>query len=392
MADVHLGYRAYARTLPNGTNVREADNVLAFRRAVRAIQDEQVDLAVVAGDFLDLPRPHNAIIHEAYRQLQLLAAVCPVVLVGGNHDAPRNAAHGNLLRLFGEIPGVYVVVDTPGIVELDGAAVLAVPHGAGVGERALDRLLRSADTVARMAGRRRVMVVHAAIQSRDGAVAYGEKLPVDLFQPGRWDYIAAGDYHVAAELAPNAWYSGSLEFVSSNPWEEARIGVPKGWLLAELRPGGRTPHVYPQAVGLARHVIDLDPIDAAGLTAADLSRRVLDAADGACGGEGIADQVARQVVTGVPRAMEEELDWTAIRARKEAALHYQLVLQRPVRERATLSLAAASEPTAPARNLGDVLADFVANSWTPETAIPRERVLASASGYLAQTESAGGAS
>jgi len=386
LADVHLGHRAHARTHPNGVNVREADVVAAFRRTVDAILEEVPDLVVIAGDFLDVPRPHNAVIHEAYRQLQRITMRCiPVVLVGGNHDAPRNAAQGNLLRLFGEIEGVHAVVDTPAIVELEGAAVLAVPHGAGVGERAIERLLRSADTVARMAGRQRVMVVHAAIQSRDGAVSYGERLPIELFAPGRWDYVAAGDYHVAAELAPRAWYSGSVEYVSSDVWSEARSGVPKGWILADTEAGS----VELRPVPLNRLVLDLAPIDATGLGASELSRAILDAADACADGAGVREHVVRQVVSGVPRALEEDLDWPSIRARKDLALHYQLVLQRPARQRA--ALARPAEGAAPVRTLPDVLADFVANTWTPEAGIPRERVLAAATGYLAATEGEGGA-
>ena len=387
LADVHLGHRAFARTHPSGINVREADVVAAFRRAVDDVVRAKPDLVVIAGDFFDMPRPHNAIAHEAYRQLSRLAAAAPVVLVGGNHDAPRTAAHGNLLRLFGEIPGVHVVVDAPEVVQLAGVAVLAVPHGAGVGERALGRLLRSADTVSRLSGMRKLLVVHAAIQSKDGAVSYGERLPVELFAPGRWEYIAAGDYHVAAELAPNAWYSGSLEYVSSDIWSEARGGVPKGWLLADC--SGRRVAVESRPVALNREVIDLTPIDAAGLTAEDLSRAVLDAAEGVCFGKGPTGHVLRQVVAGIHRALEEDLAWPAIRALKEHALHYQLVLQRPVRQRASLGIP-QEEAAAPVRTLPDVLADFVANTWTAEAGIPRERVLASAAGFLSRTESAAG--
>ena len=36
----------------------------------------------------------------------------------------------------------------------------------------------------------------------------------------RWAYVALGHYHVHREIAPNAYYSGSLDYTSANPWGE----------------------------------------------------------------------------------------------------------------------------------------------------------------------------
>jgi hypothetical protein len=63
-------------------------------------------------------------------------------------------------------------------------------------------------------------------------------LPPEQFEG--WDYVALGDYHVAHQVAPNAWYSGALDYVTTNPWAELQaettLGRPgiKAWLLVEI--------------------------------------------------------------------------------------------------------------------------------------------------------------
>ena len=84
----------------------------------------------------------------------------------------------------------------------------------------------------------------------------------DEFGPGEWSYVAFGHYHVRARAGPRAWYSGSLDYVSTNPWgelrDEAERGVDgKGWILADLDTGA----VVPQPVALARRVMDLPRLD-----------------------------------------------------------------------------------------------------------------------------------
>src|SRR2546429_8884988 len=36
----------------------------------------------------------------------------------------------------------------------------------------------------------------------------------------RWDYVALGPYPVHRPVAENAFYSGSLDYTSTNPWGE----------------------------------------------------------------------------------------------------------------------------------------------------------------------------
>ncbi len=176
-----------------------------------------------------------------------------------SHDTPRSTETGTILRLY-EALGVEVVVDTARRLtfpKLD-CAVLAVPHQAlAQPERPALRPERGAAT--------NILLLHGEVEGvigTDPTIAeYGGAVltRADL-GAAQWDYVALGHYHVAHEVAANAWYPGALEYVSTNPWgelrDEAKAKRPgKGYLLVDL-PGAR---VSFRPVAPARRFIDLLP-------------------------------------------------------------------------------------------------------------------------------------
>ena len=57
-----------------------------------------------------------------------------------------------------------------------------------------------------------------------------------------WSYVALGHYHVYQQIAPNAFYAGSIDYTSTNPWEELveerSSGLPgKGFIEHDLETG-----------------------------------------------------------------------------------------------------------------------------------------------------------
>ncbi len=338
LADLHLGFRQFDRQTPRGGNQREADVAEAFRRAVDDLLDERPDLVVLAGDVFHSVRPTNPAILFLFQQLQRLRVALPatpIVLVAGNHDTPRSAETGTILKLY-EALGAEVVVDRARWLpfpQLD-CAVLAVPHQA---------LLQEERPALRPAGGPgatvNVLVVHGEVEGVIGgdrsAAEYGGAVlsPHDL-APAQWDYVALGHYHVAHEVAANAWYSGSLDYVSPNPWgelaDEAARGLPgKGYLLVEL-PGARTTF---RPIVPVRRFVDLPPVKGAGLTSKELDRRIAERVARAVAP--IDDQVARLVVYDVSRATARDLDHAAVRQFKTRALSFQLDLRRPEERRLT---------------------------------------------------------
>lgn len=330
LADLHLGFRQFDRQTPRGGNQREADVAEAFRRAVDDLLAARPDLVVIAGDVFHSVRPTNPAILFLFQQLQRVRVAlpdAPVILISGNHDTPRSAETGTILRLY-EALGVDVVTDAArrlSFPRLD-CAVLAVPHQAlALAERPALRPERGVT--------HNILLLHGEVEGifgadRSAAEYGGAALTRSELGVAHWDYVALGHYHVAHEIAPNAWYAGSLEYVSPNPWgeladEAAHQRAGKGWLLVELPEARVTFRPVPPPRGL----VDLEAIDADGLTP-----QAVDAAIAARVGAArppIDEQVARLVVRNISRATARDLDHAAVRAYKARALNFQLDLRRP---------------------------------------------------------------
>jgi exonuclease SbcD len=330
LADPHLGVRQYHRQTPSGINQREADVARAFRLAVDGVIAARPDAVVVAGDLFHSVRPTNAAIVFAFKQFQRLREAlpdAPIVLVAGNHDTPRSAETGSILRLFEEL-GVDVAVDEARRLEYPALdlSMLAVPHHALVGQERPE--LRPEG-----GARRHVMVLHGEIEgvlpTQRHTVEYGGAL-IGLRELAveEWSYIALGHYHVQHEVAPHTWYSGSLEYVGTNIWgeltDEAGQGIRgKGWLLVDVDRGTVTREPVPAS----RPIIDLEPIRGDGLGAEALDQLIDERLHAVPGG--VADRIVRLRVYDVPRHVARELDHAAIRDRKAEALHFHLDIHRP---------------------------------------------------------------
>jgi DNA repair protein SbcD/Mre11 len=330
LADPHLGVRQYHRQTSSGINQREADVAHAFRLAVDGVIAAGPDAVVVVGDLFHSVRPTNSAIVFAFKQFQRLREAlpqAPIVLIAGNHDTPRSVETGSILRLFEEL-GVDVAADEARLLEypdLD-LSILAVPHSVLA---STERPSLRADSAARY----RVLALHGEIEGKLPAerhtVEYGGAL-VDLraLGPKDWSYIALGHYHVQHQVAPNAWYAGSLEYVGLNIWgqlaEEAENGNRgKAWLLADLERG----RVVRQEVPPSRPIIDLEVIHGEGLEAPAINKLIHERLRAIPGG--VADRIVRLKVYDVPRHIARELDHAAIRAYNAEALHFNLDIRRP---------------------------------------------------------------
>ncbi len=361
LADPHLGIRQYHRQTSSGVNQREADVARAFRLAVDGVIAARPDAVVVVGDLFHSVRPTNSAIVFAFKQFQRLREAlpeAPIVLVAGNHDTPRSAETGSILRLFEEL-GVDVAADEARRLEYPALdlSVLAVPHQALIsGERPS---LRPEGTA-----RHRVMALHGEIEGKlpteQHIVEYGGAL-VGLRELGteEWSYVALGDYHVQHEVAPHTWYAGSLEYIGLNIWgqlaHEAEQGFRgKGWLLVDLERGTVTRETVPAS----RPVIDLDPVRGEGLGADAVNKLIEERLRSIPGG--VADRIVRLRVYDVPRHVARELDHAAIRAYKSEALHLNLDIRRPEVHR-TVGLGAPGRR----QTLPELVREFLSNRPLP---------------------------
>ncbi|HSQ28661.1 MAG TPA: DNA repair exonuclease [Gemmatimonadaceae bacterium] len=328
LSDLHLGYRQYQRLTPGGVNQREADVAATFRTAIDRVVAIRPDVVVVAGDVFHSVRPTNQAILHAFIQFGRLVHALPdtiVVLVAGNHDTPRSAETGGILQLFAQL-GLHVVDKEArrlGFPER-GLSILAVPD---VPNMVRPSLTPDPDAPVN------VLVLHGEVQGMLPAnVTATDRASVEISHEelgaSRWDYVALGHYHVYREVAPNAYYSGSIDYTSANTWGElyeeriARIGG-KGFIECDLSTGEHRFHVLQPA----RPLVDLPPISARGLSAADVDERIRSAVEGCDGG--IDEKIVRLTVRDVPRHVSRELDHRAIREYKRRALNFQLDLRRP---------------------------------------------------------------
>jgi DNA repair protein SbcD/Mre11 len=339
LADLHLGFRQYHRQTPTGLNQREADAADAFRRAIDGVISAAPQIVIIAGDLFHSVRPTNQAILVAYQQLYRLRKELPnspVVLISGNHDSPRSQETGSILQLFHKLEAdeqleelsIHVVDQgwqSISFPQLD-LRVMAVSHESLVGP---ERPSFRPDGKERY----QVLVLHGEVEgvfpTDRTAVDFGgaSLLPGELVGEN-WSYVALGHYHVQHQVGPRVWYSGSLDYVSTNPWgelkdEKERKIDGKAWLLVDLQSG----KVERKPVPLARRVIDLPRLDGIGLVAAELDALVAEAVANVPGG--ITDEVVRQVVYNVPRSVGRAMNYQTVRAYKAQALHYQLDLRRP---------------------------------------------------------------
>ena len=380
LSDLHLGYRQYQRVTSLGANQREADVALTLTRTIDRVIAIRPDLVVVAGDVFHAVRPTNPAILHAFHQFNRLVTELehvPVVIVAGNHDLPRSSETGCILRLF-EQENLYVADFEPRRIPFPdlGVSVLAVPDVPG----------GRPELAPEPGVRHNVLVIHGEVEGvipKRAAMldrATYEITEEELGAP-RWSYVALGHYHVHREVAPNAYYSGSIDYTSANAWgelaEEREAGLSgKGFIEFDLDTGTHTFHPIPPS----RVLVDLPPFSARGMTGGELDAAVRDAVDGCPGG--IDQKIVRLVVRDVARHINNDLDHQALREYKRRAFHFQLEMLRP-NVRPLRGEAAPGHPQS--------LAEFVRerlNSRQVPPEVDREQLIARVFEYLDQATAA----
>jgi exonuclease SbcD len=327
LADIHLGFRQYQRQTPTGINQREADIATSLRRVIDTVIELRPDIVLIAGDVFHTVRPTNPAILHGFLQFSRLMQMLPdatVVMIAGNHDTPRTAETGCILGLFRGL-GITVVDSVSkriSVPERD-LMILAVP------DMAQDKPALEPDPTAKY----NVLLLHGEIE---GVLPkYGRELDRSTMEISqeelgaeKWDYVALGHYHVYRPVAPNAFYSGSVDYTSTNPWgelaEEREAGNGgKGIIEHNLATKAHKFHPLPPL----RPWVDLAPLSGAGLSPAALDEAIRASLDNCEGG--IDEKIVRLVVRDVPRHILRDLDHKALREYKRRALHFNLDTRRP---------------------------------------------------------------
>jgi hypothetical protein len=379
LADLHLGYRQYQRQTPAGINQREADVAASFTRAIERTIAIAPDVVIVAGDFFHQVRPANPAILHAFGQMARLVRALPdaiVVVIAGNHDTPRSRDTVCILRLFTQL-GVHVVDSEPRQLRFEERelSIFCVP----------DVPQLNVQLVPDPATRFNILVAHGEVrglmpefEGRERASLMLE--PDDVARPG-WDYVALGHYHVYRQMGPRAWYAGSLEYTSPNPWGERReergagfVEEGKGLIEFNLDSGKHIFHRLP----VSRKYVDLPRVDGRGLGAAEIDARIAAAID-RCEG-GIDDKVVRLVLRDVPRHIARDLNHRALREARRRAVHFHLDVRPP-----EVTRTAASGAPGRTATLAEMLRDRLRDRPL-DAELDRARFVALGVQYLATVE------
>jgi len=378
LSDLHLGFRQFQRTTPTGINQREWDVAQSFTRAIDRIIELRPDIVLIGGDVFHTVRPTNPAILHAFAQFSRLTRELPeaiVVVVAGNHDMPRSSETLCILRLFAPL-GIHVA-DTEArrfSFPERGLSILAVPD-LPPGTVALEPDASS---------RFNLLVIHAEVEGSVPALSGDadrapRQLPVAELENPAWDYVALGHVHVYKKVAAKAFYSGSLEYTSSNVWSEveeqrAQKLPGKGMIERDLETGKQTFH----KLKVTRDFLDLPRIEGRGLSAPDLDRAIAKAVAGAP--EGIEGKVVRLVARDVPRHIVRELDHKALRDYRQLALHFDLDTRRPEVVRNAVSGGPGRRPS-----LAEMLRDSLRNRVLSSD-IERDRLVELGAHYLREAE------
>ena len=318
LADTHLGYRRYNKLTKEGFNQREVDVNTAFQEAVRRVIALKPDITLIAGDLFHSVRPSNAVITFSFRELSKLVhdTGSPVVIVAGNHETPRRADSGSLLRLFREIDGVFVSDTKPETFQFSeiNTSVTCVPHAALEDLKQLK--LRANDNFAH-----NILVTHGQVEGSWMSDFGGTNFSLRDLSPHEWDYIALGHVHVNREVALNSAYAGATEHTATNIWAEATDN--KGFLEIELPSAKRTFH----ELTTPREVYALDKIDGKGLSPEDVTEEILNRANAIPGG--IQGKIIYISVFNLSREAFRQLDHKAIRKLRSEALNITLDIKPP---------------------------------------------------------------
>lgn len=314
LSDLHLGFRAYGRT-ERGVDVRERDVAVAWERAVQEVVRLAPQVVVVAGDVFDRPDPPAGALVTLARGLELLRAslpATPVFMVAGPRDTPRRPGDPGALAVLDTFPNVQAAAGLPRSVLLERLDLHAalVPYRAVLRESAV---APEPDPRARW----NLLVLHAGEGTPGG--------PGVLVDPSEWDYVALGGEHRHRAVTDRVRYSGSLERVALDPWDEA--GEEKGFVIVDLEKGSSTFHPIP-----GRAVAALAPIRVAPGDTDRLRRRVEEVTREVPGG--IAGKIVRLRLQGVDPQDLLCLQGDLLHTLRQTALH--------------LAVEAGSEPRQPA--------------------------------------------
>ncbi|MDD1664194.1 MAG: metallophosphoesterase [Methanomicrobiales archaeon] len=229
IGDSHLGLSQFHRLADDGVNLRERLIYNNFLDGIDAIIRLHPDTVVHAGDLFHSVRPKTLAYTTALEALSRLGdAGIHLIIIAGNHDmkksryttSPFEVLEYHSAPIHAGYRYKYEPLDV-GDTRFHLIPNLLMPS----------QYREEFDRIEPLRNGRNVLVTHGLASTlrdhRLGTVMEHE-IDMTMLSPA-FDYIALGHFHGQKQVADNAWYCGSQEFISY-----AEIRDTKGGLLVDL--------------------------------------------------------------------------------------------------------------------------------------------------------------
>lgn len=346
VADTHVDAEEFPQALSaRGGNQRGEDMTVAFANVIKDIrQQADIPLLLHAGDVADTPHPD---IKYLISLSQIIASgssplgdqspyLRQSVYIAGNHDVPRNPLEPCFLALYKDIPGVHIVISGYRVVtfEKEVAAGIAHPSLERVAVHCLphdDLKTQDWDEIQPLDGYLNIFMSHGVAE---GSALFIRSKGREYHIPNEvldrdWDYVALGHYHKQGPVFLSTdtkgtnsriWYSGSTERCGFSDLGAEDDG--KGYLRTTLTPG-KMPEV--EKINLPiRPMFYLPLIDAAELTADEISAKILENVNTAKEDRKLGSAVVRQKIINADRTTYSLVNITAARNAASSALDFSV--------------------------------------------------------------------
>ena len=347
----------YGRHDPeSGLPVRVVDFLNALDQIIDYAVDEKVDLVLFAGDAYKDRNPHPTFQREwGRRMMRLSEAQIPTVLLVGNHDVSPASGRAHTMQEFTTlaVPNIFVADNFMllGPEQLGiSLQILAVPwlsrsqlmkrevmlelnHEAFLTEmetrveNVVNNMIDEADPDLPL-----VLTAHASVQGAkygsERAIMLGQELVLGgkLVRNPKLDYVALGHIHQHQDLnegdQPPIVYPGSIERVDFGELRET-----KGFVVAEVRSGETRWEFVP--LNTRRFLSYAIEPQSADSFMEDVMAQLPQEDE-------VVEAICRVQIS-YPRDWETLIDESAIAARFDKALSFQLHKLRQAEQRARLS-------------------------------------------------------
>ncbi|HVN66188.1 MAG TPA: metallophosphoesterase [Methanomicrobiales archaeon] len=264
IGDSHLGLSQFSRLDEDGGNLRERLVYDHFLAAIDAILRLRPDALVHAGDLFQSVRPRTRAYITALEAITRLGdAGIPLVVIAGNHDMRRSRYTPSPFEILGYHHAPFHAAYGSGYqhVDLGDTRFHLIPNLLQP-----DQYREEFDRIEPAKDRRNVLVTHglaSTLRDRRLGTVMEHEIDTTMLSPA-FDYIALGHFHGQAQVADNAWYCGSQEYISY-----AEAGDTKGGLLVDLEEGSVVHLDLP-----CSHLKDLGELDCTSLTSREIGEEI----------------------------------------------------------------------------------------------------------------------